>query len=324
MKKLIKRPRRLRVNKNTRNLVKENNLNLDDLIQPIFVEEGLVDPDQIPSLPGIYRIPEHQIEVEVKALYQLGIRCVMPFGISNTKDSNGSDTWQETGLLSRMIKAIKRACPDMIVIPDICFCEYTDHGHCGVVQNGEVDNDQTVDNLVKQSIVAAKAGADILAPSAMMDGQVLAIREGLDSAGYYNVGILAHTIKFSSAFYGPFRSAVSCHLCGSRDTYQADPNNGRQALIEASLDEQEGADILMVKPGTPYLDVLKDLRSSTNLPLSVYQVSGEYSIIKNAALSGLIDEKSAVLETMIGFKRAGADIIVTYYAKQIAMWLCDN
>ncbi|MGI2818047.1 porphobilinogen synthase [Vibrio fluvialis] len=318
---LMKRPRRLRAHQHIRHMVQETQLSKSDLIQPIFVEEGIEAPVAIDALPGIQRIPESHIADEVIALYELGIRYVMPFGISHHKDECGSDTWHDNGLLSRMIKAIKTACPDMIVIPDICFCEYTTHGHCGVVHEGYVDNDKTVENLVKQSVAAARAGADMLAPSAMMDGQVGAIRRGLDVAGFPNVSIMAHAIKFASAFYGPFRSAVECTLEGNRDTYQADPHNGRQALVEAALDEEEGADILMVKPGTPYLDVLKSLSDNTRLPLAVYQVSGEYAILKTAAQAGLLDEKRAVLETMIGFKRAGASVIVTYYAKELAQWL---
>lgn len=317
----VKRPRRLRVHNHVRTMVQETQLSVSDFIQPIFIEEGIDAPVAISSLPGVHRIPEADIAGEVKELYQLGIRYVMPFGISKHKDECGSDTWQENGLLTRMIRTIKQACPDMIVIPDICFCEYTTHGHCGVVHDGYVDNDVTVENLVKQSVAAAKAGADMLAPSAMMDGQVAAIRQGLDAAGYPQVSIMAHAIKFASAFYGPFRSAVDCDLEGDRNTYQADPHNGRQALLEAALDEDEGADILMVKPGTPYLDVLKSLSDNTRLPLAVYQVSGEYAMLKNAAQAGLIEEQRAVVESMVGFKRAGASVIVTYYAKELAQWL---
>lgn len=244
----------------------------------------------------------------------------MPFGISHNKDDTGSDTWQRDGLLSRMIRTIKSACPHMMVIPDICFCEYTTHGHCGVMADQDVDNDQTVAHLVKQCVNAAQAGADMLAPSSMMDGQVEAIRKGLDSAGFEYVAILAHSAKLASAFYGPFRQAVECELKGDRRTYQLDYANARQALSEAMLDEQEGADILMVKPGTPYLDILTQLRRQALLPLAAYQVSGEYAAIKCAANMGILDEQEAVLETLIGFKRAGADLIVTYFAKQFAIW----
>ncbi|BAP36393.1 delta-aminolevulinic acid dehydratase [Acinetobacter guillouiae] len=316
--------RRLRVNTNVRNLVKETNIHLNELIYPIFVEENLTKRQEIKTLPGLYRFSETELGEEIKELYQLGIRAVMPFGISHNKDEEGTDTWCENGLLSRMIKIIKTTCPDMIVIPDICFCEYTSHGHCGVVCNETVDNDKTLENLKKQAVTAAKAGADILAPSTMMDGQVLAIRKGLDDAGFQHVGILAHTIKFSSAFYGPFRSAVDSQLKGDRKTYQADFHNAYQALTEGDYDEQEGADILMVKPGTPYLDILSKLRNRTNRPLAVYQVGGEYASIKFAALAGALDEIQTVYETLIGFKRAGATMIVSYYAKQYAEWINDK
>ena len=271
-------------------------------------------------MPGINRIPESHLSIEIKELYELGIRFVMPFGISHHKDSEGSDTWDENGLLARMIREIKRACPEMVVIPDICFCEYTSHGHCGVLVDGHVSNQSTVDNLIKQSLTAARAGADMLAPSSMMDGQVYAIRTALDNEGFHSVSILAHSVKFASSYYGPFRLAVDCSIKGDRKEYQLDCGNARQALLEATLDENEGADILMVKPGMPYLDVVSQLRQNTLLPVAVYQVSGEYAALKFAAQAGAIDEKSSVLESMISFKRAGADIIVSYFAKDIAIW----
>ncbi|REG84342.1 porphobilinogen synthase [Marinomonas pollencensis] len=319
----LKRLRRLRGTPAMRDLVREHDFSLNDLIYPLFIEEGIKESIPLTKLPGISRLPEQALAQEVKDLFALGIRYVMPFGISHHKDALGSDTWRDDGLLARMILTIKETCPEMIVIPDICFCEYTDHGHCGVVHNGDVENDASVENLVKQCVTAAKAGADMLAPSAMMDGQVLAIRQGLDAAGYKNVGILAHSAKFASSFYGPFREAVESELDGDRKSYQLDCANGRQAMQEALLDEQEGADILMVKPGTPYLDVLANLRQETHLPLASYQVGGEYATIKFAALAGAIDEQQAVFETLVGFKRAGASLIVTYYAKQVAQWLAE-
>ncbi|MGB5998580.1 MAG: porphobilinogen synthase [Marinomonas sp.] len=320
----LKRLRRLRGTPAMRDLVREHDFSLSDLIYPLFIEEGINKAIPLTKLPGIFRLPEQDLAQEAKDLFALGIRYVMPFGISHHKDALGSDTWQDDGLLARMILTIKEACPEMVVIPDICFCEYTDHGHCGVVHNGDVENDSSVHNLVKQCITAAKAGADMLAPSAMMDGQVLAIRQGLDNAGYKNVGILAHSAKFASSFYGPFREAVESELDGDRKSYQLDCANGRQAMQEALLDEQEGADILMVKPGTPYLDVLANLRKETHLPLASYQVGGEYAGIKFAALAGALDEQQAVFETLVGFKRAGASLIVTYYAKQVAQWLAED
>ncbi|MDT3295608.1 porphobilinogen synthase [Shewanella sp. SP2S2-6] len=320
----LRRLRRLRSSETMRDLLRETHVSLSDLIHPLFIEEHITHAVPISTLPGISRLPETALAEEVRELYALGIRYVMPFGISHTKDDKGSDTWDDNGLLARMVRTIKAAVPEMMVIPDICFCEYTDHGHCGVVHNNEVCNDLTVENLVKQSITAAKAGADMLAPSAMMDGQVKAIRQGLDAAGFEHVAILAHSAKFASSFYGPFRAAVDCELSGNRKGYQLDYANGRQALLEASLDEAEGADILMVKPGTPYLDVLSRLRQETHLPLAAYQVGGEYAGIKFAALAGALDERAVVTETFVGLKRAGADLIVSYYTKQYAQWLAES
>ncbi|MCS6120008.1 porphobilinogen synthase [Shewanella baltica] len=320
----LRRLRRLRSSEAMRDLLRETHISLSDLIHPLFIEEHITHAVPISTLPGISRLPETALAEEVRELYALGIRYVMPFGISHTKDDKGSDTWDDNGLLARMVRTIKAAVPEMMVIPDICFCEYTDHGHCGVVHNNEVCNDLTVENLVKQSVTAAKAGADMLAPSAMMDGQVKAIRQGLDAAGFEHVAILAHSAKFASSFYGPFRAAVDCELSGNRKGYQLDYANGRQALLEASLDEAEGADILMVKPGTPYLDVLSRLRQETHLPLAAYQVGGEYAGIKFAALAGALDERAVVKETFIGLKRAGADLIVSYYTKQYAQWLAES
>lgn len=319
--KPLYRPRRMRRNPAIRQLVQESFFDLNDLICPIFVEENIEEKVEIKTLPGVYRYPEKDLAKEVSELQALGIRYIMPFGISHHKDESGSDTWEENGFLARMIRTIRQTAPEMIIIPDICFCEYTSHGHCGVICDGEVDNDATIENLAKQAVTAARAGADILAPSAMMDGQIRAIREALDAAGFEHVGILAHAIKFSSAFYGPFREAVNSELSGNRNGYQADFANGRQAMIEAALDEEEGADILMVKPGTPYLDLLARLRERTDLPLASYQVGGEYAAIKFAALAGALDEKAVVAETLIGFKRAGADMIVSYYTKEVATWL---
>ncbi|WP_330147089.1 porphobilinogen synthase [Shewanella oncorhynchi] len=320
----LRRLRRLRNSEAMRDLLRETHISLSDLIHPLFIEEHITHAVPISTLPGISRLPESALADEVRELYALGIRYVMPFGISHTKDDKGSDTWDDNGLLARMVRTIKATVPEMMVIPDICFCEYTDHGHCGVVHNNEVCNDLTVENLVKQSITAAKAGADMLAPSAMMDGQVKAIRQGLDAADFEHVAILAHSAKFASSFYGPFRAAVDCELSGNRKGYQLDYANGRQALLEASLDEAEGADILMVKPGTPYLDVLSRLRQETHLPLAAYQVGGEYAGIKFAALAGALDERAVVTETFIGLKRAGADLIVSYYTKQYAQWLTES
>ncbi|HEU0117233.1 MAG TPA: porphobilinogen synthase [Alphaproteobacteria bacterium] len=312
------RLRRLRKTETLRQLVRETSVSVNDLIYPIFVDEGIDAPQPITSMPGISRVPEKKLAEEIKAIKAEGIKAVMLFGVSHHKDATGSDTMKSDGLLARMIKRAKDAAPEMAIISDTCFCEYTDHGHCGVIDGDHVHNDMTLENLAKQSVVAAKAGADIIAPSAMMDGQVAAIRKGLDSAGFHDTPIMAYSSKFASSFYGPFRAAAGCDLKGDRKTYQMDPMNGREALLESMIDEAEGADMLMVKPGLPYIDVLAKLRERTLLPLSIYQVSGEYAMIKFAAAAGALDEKRAIRETLGSMKRAGADLIITYFAREIA------
>lgn len=312
------RPRRLRITETMRSLVRENSVTMNDLIYPIFVEEGIEEPLPISSMPGVVRIPEKLLAKEIAAIAKDGVKAVMLFGVSHHKDASGSDSWHEAGLLARMIRICKQAAPELVVMADTCFCEYTDHGHCGVIHDGHVHNDLTLNNLVRQAVASAKAGADVIAPSAMMDGQIKALREGLDDAGFAMVPIMAYSSKFASAFYGPFRAAAGCELKGDRKTYQMDPMNGREAIRESLLDEAEGADFLMVKPGMPYLDILARLRQQTNLPIAVYQVSGEYAMIKFAAAAGALDEKRVVRETLGGFKRAGADLILTYFARDIA------
>lgn len=314
----VTRLRRLRRTEALRDLVRETRVTVNDLIYPIFVEEEIDTPVPIASMPGVSRIPERDLEREVEAIARDGIKALLVFGVSHHKDASGSDACRPDGLVARMVRAAKRAAPDLVVIPDICFCEYTDHGHCGVIEHGHVDNDATIENLARQAIVAADAGADIIAPSAMMDGQVAAIRAGLDGAGHGEIPIMAYSTKFASAFYGPFRAASGCDLKGDRKTYQMDPMNGREALLESALDEAEGADMLMVKPGLPYLDVLARLRERTSLPIAVYQVSGEYAMIKLAAAAGAINERAIVRETLGAFKRAGADLIFSYFARDIA------
>lgn len=309
------RLRRLRKTEALRDLVRENAVTPNDLIYPIFVEEDIDAHAPVPSMPGVARIPEKLLAKDIKAMYADGVKAVMMFGVSHKKDADGSDSWKKDGLLARMIKRAKDAAPEMVVISDTCFCEYTDHGHCGVIDAGHVHNDTTINNLGRQAITAVEAGADMIAPSAMMDGQIRAIREALDSAGYVDTPIMAYSSKFASAFYGPFRAAAGCDLKGDRKAYQMDPMNGREALRESSLDEAEGADFLMVKPGLPYLDVLAKIRERSLLPLAVYQVSGEYAMIKFAAQAGAIDEKRVVRETLGAFKRAGADLILTYFAR---------
>ena len=312
------RLRRLRRSESLRSLVRENQVTAADLILPIFVDETSDEFVPIQSMPGVSRIPLKHLEREVEAIARDGVRALMLFGVAANKDATGSDTLSSTGLMARMTKAAKSAAPDLVVMTDNCFCEYTDHGHCGVLtDDGHVDNDQTIENLARQAVVAAEAGADMVAPSAMMDGQIAAMRAALDHAGFDHLPIMAYSSKFASAFYGPFRAAAGCELKGDRKTYQADPMNGREALRESAIDEAEGADLLMVKPGMPYLDVLTRLRDQTKLPLAVYQVSGEYAMIKFAALAGAIDEHRVVREALGAFKRAGADLILSYFTRQV-------
>ncbi|MBV9539477.1 MAG: porphobilinogen synthase [Acidisphaera sp.] len=311
------RLRRLRRTACLRAMVRETTLGADDLIYPVFVEEDITEPLPVPAMPGVVRIPERALSNEAERFARDGVRALMLFGISHHKDDVGSDAWREDGLVARMVRAAKNAAPEVVVIPDLCFCEYTDHGHCGVVANGHVDNDATLQNLGRQAVAAAAAGADVIAPSAMMDGQVAAIRRDLDIAGFGHVPIMSYSTKFASGFYGPFRAAAGSELKGDRKTYQMDPMNGREALRESAVDEAEGADILMVKPGLAYLDVLARLRDRTTLPLAVYQVSGEYAMIKFAAAAGAIDERTIIRETLGAFKRAGADLILSYFARDV-------
>ena len=324
MSKLITpdfRFRRLRKSQVLRDLMREHHLRMTDFILPIFVEEGITTPVEVKSMPGVFRYPESQLADVVRRAWDKGVRAIILFGVSTHKDEIGSDTWNEIGLLSRMIRTAKKAAPDMLVISDNCFCEYTTHGHCGVVDCDDVHNDLTLENLQRQVVLAAKAGVDMIAPSGMMDGMISAIRQALDEAGFSHIPIMSYSTKFASAFYGPFRDAVDSNFKGTRATYQMDPANAREALAESLQDEAEGADILMVKPGIAYLDVLADIRAHSTRPLAVYQVSGEYAMIKAAAAAGVINEKAVVLESWIAFKRAGADLIITYYADQMAEWL---
>ncbi|MEN5032833.1 porphobilinogen synthase [Pseudomonas sp. 15A4] len=313
------RPRRLRSNENFRSLFQESEFTLNDLVLPIFVEEEIDDFVPINSMPGVQRIPESKLAQEVERYARAGIKSVMTFGVSHHLDATGSDTWQENGLVSRISRTIKSAVPEMIVMSDTCFCEYTDHGHCGVMHGGHVDNDATIENLGKQAVMAARAGADVIAPSAAMDGQVKAIRAALDAAGFTQTPIMAYSTKFASALYGPFREAGGSALKGDRKTYQMNPMNRREALRESLLDEAEGADALMVKPAGAYLDIIRDIREASNLPLAAYQVSGEYAMIKFGAQAGAIDEHRVVRETLGAIKRAGADLIFTYFAMDLAL-----
>ncbi|KEA52244.1 delta-aminolevulinic acid dehydratase [Mangrovibacter sp. MFB070] len=315
---LANRPRRLRKSPAVRAMFEETTLTRNDLILPIFVEEGLDDYTPIEAMPGVVRIPEKRLAYEIERIAKAGIRGVMTFGISHHTDATGSDTWNENGLVARMSRICKSTVPEMVVMSDTCFCEYTSHGHCGVLCDHGVDNDATLVNLGKQAVVAAAAGADFIAPSAAMDGQVKAIRQALDAAGFSETAIMAYSTKFASSFYGPFREAAGTALKGDRKTYQMNPLNRREAIRESLLDEAEGADALMVKPAGPYLDIVRDIRERTTLPLAAYQVSGEYSMIKLAAIAGAINEENVVLESLGAIKRAGADIILSYFALDLA------
>ncbi|MDP9196272.1 MAG: porphobilinogen synthase [Pseudomonadota bacterium] len=322
----VRRMRRLRQTDPLRALVRETRLTADDLIYPLFMEEGLAERTPVASMPGIFRETETSLLTAVKNAQAAGIRAVMLFGVSRKKDVTGSDSFRKGGILDRMVRSVKGACPDITVIVDCCFCEYTDHGHCGVLTpEGHVDNDLTLENLCRQALVAAEAGADMIAPSGMMDGTVAVLRRVLDQEGFSHLPVMSYSTKFASAFYGPFREAAGCSLGkGNRRTYQMDPANGREAIRESLLDEAEGADILMVKPGMVYLDVLARLRDRTDLPLAVYQVSGEYAMIRFAAQAGAISEKDIIMESLLAFKRAGADLILTYFAPEAARYLREG
>ena len=315
---LIQRPRRLRKNSMMRDLFQETNLTINDLVYPIFIEEEIAEYKPISSMPGITRIPESRLEFEIERIAKAGIRAVMCFGVSHHLDAIGSDTWNEDGLVARMNRSIKKTIPEMIVMSDTCVCEYTDHGHCGVIHLGEVDNDASLQNLAKQAIVAARAGADFIAPSSAMDGQVQVIREALNAAGFSHTAIMSYSTKFASSLYGPFREASGTALKGNRKSYQMNPMNRREAITESLLDESQGSDCLMVKPAGAYLDIIRDIRERSNLPLAGYQVSGEYSMIKYAALAGAINETEVALESLGAIKRAGADLIFSYFSLALA------
>lgn len=322
------RMRRLRQSNAIRDMVRENTLSANDLILPMFIEENATERQEISSMPGVYRETEQSMSSIVKDAADAGVRGVMVFGVSHHKDHTGSDSMDPNGLLARMIDRAKQASPDTAVIADLCFCEYTDHGHCGPINDkGDVDNDKTIENIAMQAVVAAEAGADIVAPSGMMDGQVSAIRHALDVTGHTHVPIMAYAAKFASTFYGPFRDAAGCslghhdHVPTHRKTYQMDPANGREAIRDALLDEQEGADMLMVKPGIAYLDVLKELSQNSDLPLAAYQVSGEYAMMKFADQAGAINFQDVMLESLMAFKRAGADMVLSYSAIEAARWI---
>lgn len=316
------RGRRIRGKDVFRRMVRETALSTNDLIYPMFSAFGSGIKKEVSSMPGIYQQSIEHIVAEAKEVHGLGIPAVILFGIPEAKDAVGSDAYCDHGIIQETIRAIKKEVPDLAVITDVCLCEYTDHGHCGLIKDGDVDNDATVALLAKEALSHAQAGADMVAPSDMMDGRVGAIRNILDQNGYQHIPVMSYAVKYSSGYYGPFREAAeSTPQFGDRRSYQMDPANRLEALREAQADIDEGADIIMVKPGLPYLDILRDLRNEFNLPLAVYNVSGEYSMIKAAAANGWIDEQRVVMETMLGFKRAGADLIITYHAKDVAQWL---
>lgn len=310
--------RRLRQSSSLRALVRENSLSCDDLIWPVFVEEGIQQPVAIESMPGVQRLPEADLPAAVQKAWALGIKAIMLFGVSHNKDDVGSDTWNSEGLMARIITSAKQAQPEMVVISDNCFCEYTDHGHCGVVCNDDVDNDATLANLARQAVVAAQAGADVIAPSGMMDGMIAVLRSALDDAGFSHTPIMSYSTKFASAFYGPFRDAVDSSFKGSRNTYQMDVANGDEAIEESMQDELEGADFLMVKPAMAFMDVIYRIKQASARPLVAYQVSGEYAMIKQAGIASVIDADAVMMESLIGLKRAGADLIICYAALDIA------
>jgi porphobilinogen synthase len=319
------RPRRLRRNENIRRMVRETTLSVDDFIYPLFVTEGKEIRNPIASMPGNYQLSIDQLIIEVKEVYKLGIPAIILFGIPAHKDELGSDATSENGIIQRALRAIKDAVPEIYVITDVCFCEYTDHGHCGPIKDGEVDNDATLDLLAKQVLTHAHAGADIVAPSGMMDGMVATIRTALDENNFKHLPIMSYAVKYASAFYGPFRDAAeSAPQFGDRRGYQMDPSNAREALNEVDLDVEEGADIIMIKPALAYLDIIRQVYDRINLPVAAYNVSGEFAMVKAAAQLGWIDEQRVAMEMLTAIKRAGATLILTYFAKDAAKWLSEK
>ncbi|MFD2133690.1 porphobilinogen synthase [Pseudogracilibacillus auburnensis] len=321
----FKRHRRLRSSESLRALVTETTLTINDFIYPLFIVEGEKVKNEVSSMPGVFQISLDFLEEELNELESLGIRAVILFGVPNDKDEIGTGAYIEEGIVQQATKVIKQSHPHMLVIADTCLCEYTSHGHCGVVHEEDVHNDESLKLLAKTAVSQAEAGADIIAPSNMMDGFVVVIRQALDEAGFTHIPIMSYAVKYASAFYGPFRDAAdSTPQFGDRRTYQMDPANRREALKEAQTDIEEGADFLIVKPALSYLDIVREVKDHTNIPIVAYNVSGEYAMIKAAAQNGWIDEQSLVLEMFTSMKRAGADLILTYYAKDVATWLQKN
>lgn len=319
---LTYRPRRLRTSQGMRDLVRETSLDVSDLIYPLFIVPGTGVCEEISSLPGQYHLSVDEAVKVAQEAYDLGIRGVEIFGIPTYKDERGSSAWDLAEPVQQAIKAIRQAVPDLLVVSDVCLCQFTSTGHCGMIDEHEILNDETLPLLCQVAVSHAQAGAHMVAPSDMMDGRVGAIREALDAAGFKNVSIMSYAAKYASAYYGPFRDAVhSAPKFGDRKSYQMDPGNRLEAMREIELDIAEGADIIMIKPALCYLDIVREARDQYNMPLAVYNVSGEYAMVKTAAAQGLIDEQRLVLETMMSFKRAGAKIIITYHAMDIARWL---
>ena len=317
---MFKRFRRLRINETLRNLVQETTLTPDDFIYPLFVREGSGIKTEVSSMPGVYQMSIDEILKECEYLVSINLKAIILFAIPDVKDSVGSECLCGESIISRTIKAIKEKFPQMFIVTDLCFCEYTDHGHCGILdpKTQTVDNDKTLEISAQQALVHARAGADMIAPSGMMDGIITTLRTALDENGFENLPIMAYSTKFASGYYGPFRDvAESTPSFGDRRTYQMNPANRLEAIEESLQDEKEGADILMVKPALAFLDVIRDIRNASNLPLCVYNVSGEYAMLKHAGLAGLIDYERVMMETMIAFKRAGANIIISYHAKEV-------
>jgi porphobilinogen synthase len=316
------RARRIRGKEVFRNMVRESALSVNDLIYPMFSAYGKGIRKEVSSMPGIYQQSIEYIVEEAQAAHEQGVPAVLLFGIPDKKDAVGSGAYARDGIIQETIHALKKDVPGLAVITDVCMCEYTDHGHCGIIKDGDVDNDATLELLCKEALSHAHAGADMVAPSDMMDGRVAAIRETLDKNGFDHLPVMSYAVKYASGYYGPFREAAeSTPQFGDRRSYQMDPGNRLEAIREAQMDVEEGADIIMVKPGLPYLDIVREMRNEFNLPVAVYNVSGEYSMIKAAAKMGWIDEDRVTMETMLAFKRAGADLILTYHAVEVAKLL---
>jgi len=321
---MFKRFRRLRINETLRNLVQETVLTADDFIYPLFVREGSGIKTEVSSMPGVYQMSLDEIIKECEYLVSINLKSIILFAIPDVKDSVGSECLCDESIISRTIRAIKEKFPQMFIVTDLCFCEYTDHGHCGILdpKTQTVDNDKTLEISAQQALVHARAGADMIAPSGMMDGIISTLRNALDENGFENLPIMAYSTKFASGYYGPFRDvAESTPSFGDRRTYQMNPANRLEAIEESLEDEKEGADILMVKPALAFLDIVRDIRNASNLPLCVYNVSGEYAMLKHAGLAGLIDYERVMMETMIAFKRAGANMIISYHAKEVCQIL---